>query len=137
MALIEHLGNLPPHLPALGPPHLLDLVAGVLMGHKLLPPSLDNAPEVLDWLRFRFCYGINQVMLQNQLSTEAVDKLGLTNLESNSRSKFEVDWLFFAQADYFTYSRYRADSLQLKWARVLDCGRRRFLFGADPVRQRL
>src|ERR671915_2136444 len=36
-------------------------------------------------------------MLRNQLSTETVDKLGLTNLEGNSRSRFEVDLLFFAQ----------------------------------------
>jgi hypothetical protein len=35
---------------------MADLAAGILMGHKLLPPSLDNAPDVLDWLRFRFCY---------------------------------------------------------------------------------
>jgi hypothetical protein len=37
-----------PHLTALRPPRLLDLAAGVLMGHKLLPPSLDDAPDVLD-----------------------------------------------------------------------------------------
>jgi hypothetical protein len=69
-------------------------------------PSLGDAPEVLDWLRFRFGYGINQVTLQNQLSTEAVDKLGLTNLGSNSRSRFEVDWLFFAQDHSLTDSVY-------------------------------
>jgi hypothetical protein len=39
-----------------GPPRLLDLAAGILMGHKPLPPSLDDAPDVLDWLYFRFCY---------------------------------------------------------------------------------
>jgi hypothetical protein len=79
------------------PPRLLALAAGVLMGHKLLPPSVDDTPDVLDRLRFRFCYGFNKVTLQNQLSTEAVDKPGLTNLEGNSWSRFEVDWLFFAQ----------------------------------------
>jgi hypothetical protein len=47
------------------------------MGLELLPPSLDGAPDFLDWLRFRLCYGFNQVTLQNQLSTEAVDKPGL------------------------------------------------------------
>jgi hypothetical protein len=29
---------------------------------------------------------------------------GLTNLESNSRSRLEVDWLFFARDDYITES---------------------------------
>jgi hypothetical protein len=44
--------------------------------------------------------------VRNQLSTEAVDKLGLTNLEGNSRSGLEVDWLFFAQDDSVTDSRH-------------------------------
>jgi hypothetical protein len=65
LVLMDDLGELLPHLPALRPPQLLDLAAGVLMGHKLLPPSLDNAPDVLDWLRFRFCYGFNWITLQN------------------------------------------------------------------------
>jgi hypothetical protein len=30
----------------------LDLAVSVLMGHKLLPPSLDDTPDVLDWLRY-------------------------------------------------------------------------------------
>ena len=34
---------------------------------------------------------------------------GLTNLEGNGRSRFEVDWLFFAQDDYITDSRYRTE----------------------------
>jgi hypothetical protein len=34
----------------------------------------------------------------------------LTNLESNSRSRFEVDWLFFAQGDCVTDSRYRTET---------------------------
>ena len=57
MVLMDDLGELLPHLPAPGPPQLLDLAASVLMGHKLLPPSLDDVPDVLDWLCFRFCYG--------------------------------------------------------------------------------
>jgi hypothetical protein len=67
MVLIDDLGDLLPHPPALRPPRLLDLAAGGL------------------------------ITLQNQLSTEAVDKLGLTNLENDSQSRFEVDLLFFAQ----------------------------------------
>jgi hypothetical protein len=47
MALLDDLGELLPHLPTLRPPRLLDLAAGVL------------------------------ITLQNQLSTEAVDKAGL------------------------------------------------------------
>src|SRR3954470_12335614 len=50
------------------------------------------------------------ITLRNQLSTEAVDKLGLTNLESNSRPRLEVDWLFFAQGDSVTDSRYRTET---------------------------
>jgi hypothetical protein len=69
--------HLLPHLPALRLPRLLDLAVSILMGLELLPPSLDGAPDFLDWLRFRLCYGFNQVTLQNQLSTEAVDKPGL------------------------------------------------------------
>jgi hypothetical protein len=34
---------------------------------------------------------------------------GLTNLEGNGRSRLEVDWLFFAQDDSVTESRYRTD----------------------------
>jgi hypothetical protein len=48
MALMDDLAELLPHLPALRPSRLLDLAAGVLMGHKLLPPSLEDAPDVLD-----------------------------------------------------------------------------------------
>jgi hypothetical protein len=46
------------------------------------------------------------ITLRNQLSTEAVDKPGLTNLEGNGRSRLEVDWLFIAQGDYVTDSRH-------------------------------
>jgi hypothetical protein len=59
MILMDNLGELLPHPPALLPPRLLDLAAGVLMEHKLLPPLLDDAPDVLAWLRFRSCYGFN------------------------------------------------------------------------------
>jgi hypothetical protein len=59
MALLDDLGGLLPHLPALRPPWLLELAAGVLMGHKLLPSSLDDAPDVLAWFRFGFGYGFN------------------------------------------------------------------------------
>jgi hypothetical protein len=48
MILMDDPGELLQHLPTLLPPRLLDLAADVLMGHKLLLPSLDNAPEVLD-----------------------------------------------------------------------------------------
>jgi hypothetical protein len=41
---MDDLGELLPHLPALRPPRLLDLAVSILMGHKLLPPSLDDAP---------------------------------------------------------------------------------------------
>jgi hypothetical protein len=56
------------------------------------------------------------ITLQNQLSTEAVDKPGLANLESDSRSRLEVGWLFFAQGDYVTDSRYRTETYR-------KCGR--------------
>jgi hypothetical protein len=36
---------------------------------------------------------------------------GLTNLKSNSQSRLEVNWLFFAQGDYVTYSRYRTKGI--------------------------
>jgi hypothetical protein len=52
IVLLDDLGEFLSHLPALRPPRLLDLAADVLMGHKLLPPSLDNTPDVLDWLHF-------------------------------------------------------------------------------------
>jgi hypothetical protein len=39
-----------------------------------------------------------------------VDKLGLVNLESNNRSRFEVDWLFFAQDHPITDSIYRKET---------------------------
>jgi hypothetical protein len=39
---MDDLVELLPHLPAFRPPQLLDLAAGVLMGHKLLPPSLTS-----------------------------------------------------------------------------------------------
>jgi hypothetical protein len=58
--LLYDLSELLPHLPALCPPRLLDLAAGVLMGLQLIPPSLDDVPDVLDWLRFRFGYGFNR-----------------------------------------------------------------------------
>jgi integrase len=60
-----------------------------------------------------------------------VDKQGLDKLKDNGRSRLEVDWLFFAQDDYVTDSRYRTDPWQLKWARNwLDCSLRRFLLWA-------
>jgi hypothetical protein len=67
MALLNDLGELLPHLPALRPPRLLDLAAGVLMG-------LMNTLHIQDELVTPH----NQdITLQNQLSTETVDKLGL------------------------------------------------------------
>jgi hypothetical protein len=54
---------------------------------------------------------IQDITLQNQLSTEAVDKPGgLTNLEGNGRSRLEVDWTLFAQNDSVTESRYRTET---------------------------
>jgi hypothetical protein len=49
------------------------------------------------------------IELHNQLSTEAVDKLGLDKLKDNGWSGLEVDLLFFAQDDYITESRYRTE----------------------------
>jgi hypothetical protein len=39
-----------------------------------------------------------------------MDKLGLDKLKDNGRSRFEVDWLFFAQRDYVTDSRHHPET---------------------------
>jgi hypothetical protein len=46
MILMDNLGELLPQLPALHPPRLFDLAAGILMGHKLLPPALLEHYEI-------------------------------------------------------------------------------------------
>jgi hypothetical protein len=59
------------------------------------------------------------ITLRNQLSTEAVDKPGFDKCRGNSRSRLEVDWLFFAQDDHIADSRYRIDSVAIKVGRKL------------------
>jgi hypothetical protein len=43
---------------------------------------------------------------------------GLTNLEGNGRSKLEVDWLFFAQDDSVTDSRYCTETYRSEAGRL-------------------
>jgi hypothetical protein len=58
MASMDEVGKLLPPLPALQPPRLLDLAISVLMGLEQLPPSLDDTPDILDWL----CYGLHTIL---------------------------------------------------------------------------
>jgi hypothetical protein len=51
------------------------------MGLEQLTPSLDDAPDVLDWLRFRFCYvfKMNTLHIQDKLVTPYNQGITLQN----------------------------------------------------------
>ena len=49
-------------------------IEGLLNNTERVHYPLDDAPDVLDWLRFRFCYGLNMnaLHIQNELVTQSV-----------------------------------------------------------------
>jgi hypothetical protein len=68
---------------------------------RLMSPIDSALDSVTDSTRLRYKINYPQKLWISR---------GLTNLEGNDRSGLEVDWLFFAQCDYVTDSRYHTET---------------------------